>query len=551
MTSPALGAAIVGQLLAQGVMDFVLAPGSRSTPVALAVAAAVGRGAARVHVRVDERSAGFLALGLAKGSGRPVAVCTTSGTAVGNLVPAVMEAHHGHVPLIVVSADRPASHVGTGANQTTVQVGLFGGFLRDLVRVASTDAPRSWPALVARAEIAAAGRLSGAPGPVQINAEFAEPLLPDPLALPADSPRPEADDRAGRRQVEVAGARGPAALELNAGPRTVIVAGDAPSDIGLEALALATVADLPLLAEPSSNARRAGALAAGRLLLDTPLGRSIERVLVFGHPTLSRPVTRLLSRADVEVVAISPHPTWPDPTWNVRRVAGAVRLDAAHPAWTARWRDADARLGSRLAAVDRDVPSGRRLAATVLAALTGETALVIGPSAVVRDLDLAPVSADPPLVFANRGLAGIDGLVSTAAGIALGTGAATTLLCGDLTFLHDSNGLLAGHGPQPDLRIVVADDNGGSIFATLEPGALPPDVFEPYFATPHDRDLVALAAGFGVPARRVDLPDLAAVLATPPSGIDVIVVPVDRATARSRSQALAALAADIAPGTTT
>lgn len=535
MNSAALGAAIVGQLLAQGVTDFVLAPGSRSTPVALALAAVAGRDGVGVHVRIDERSAGFLALGLAKGSGRPVAVCTTSGTAVGNLVPAVMEAAHGHVPLIVVSADRPASLVGTGANQTTVQVGLFGGFVRDVVRVASADEPRSWPALVARAEISASGRLSGAPGPVQINAEFAEPLVSGAeVEVPRLPPVVAAPVRAG------------GAVELAADRRTVIVAGDAPVGVGLEALAVATVAGLPLIAEPSSNARRPGALACGRLLLDTPLGAEIERVLVCGHPTLSRPVTRLLSRPDVEVVAVTPDPTWPDPTWRVGQVARSVRIEGdVDLAWADRWQDADARLAGRLVDLDAGVPTGRLLAAAVSGALGSDDVLVVGSSAIVRDLDLAPISTDPPVVVANRGLAGIDGLVSTAVGVALGAGAPTTLLCGDLTFLHDSNGLLGGHGPKPDLRIVVADDDGGSIFATLEPGALPAAVFEPFFATPHGRDLVALAAGFGVPARRVDLADLSAVLAQRPSGVEVVVVPVDRTGARARSQRLAGLARDL------
>lgn len=532
MTSPALGATVVRQLVAQGVTDFVLAPGSRSTPLALALANCDERDGVRVHVRIDERSAGFLAVGLAKGSERPVAVCTTSGTAVGNLLPAVMEAHHGHVPLIVVSADRPASLVGTGANQTTTQVGLFSGFLRDLVRVASSDAPRSWPALVARAEIAASGRLSGAPGPVQINAEFAEPLL-------------GAGEASKVRAVVAAAGQEPVPVDLDPAPRTVIIAGDAPARVGLDASALAAAADIPLIAEPSSNARRNPALATGRLLLGTSLARSVERVLVYGHPTLSRPITALLSRPEIEVVAVTGHPTWPDPTWNVRRIVNRVRLDAGNADWASRWRDADAHLAGRVADLDAGVATGRRLAAMVLAALRGEDALVVGPSAIVRDLDLAPIASDPPQVFANRGLAGIDGVVSTAVGVALATGAATHLLCGDLTFLHDSNGLLLGKGPQPDLRIVVADDDGGSIFATLEPGALAADVFEPFFATPQHRDLVALAAGFGVPARRVELADLPAVLAVPPRGVEVVVVPLDRNGARGRSRELAGLGRDL------
>lgn len=524
-SSPALGAAVVAQLLAQGVTDIVLAPGSRSGPLAVAA----DRSAARLHIRVDERSASFLALGIARAQGRPVAVVTTSGTAVGNLLPAVMEADHSGVPLVVVSADRPSSLVGTGANQTTRQVGIFGGFVRDAVRVASSEDPRSWGAQVARAIVAADGTRTGDPGPVHVNVELADPLLG--AATGAD---------AVPVVVTARGATAP--VELSPGPATIVVAGDASVATGLEAAAFAAVADLPLIAEPSSNARSGPALSCGRLLLDTGLGAAVERVVVFGHPTLSRPVTRLLSRDDVDVVVVSGRPGWPDPTWRVRTVAGGVRLDPGDTSWAARWRRADTLLADEVARRYGAGETGWRLAAAVWTSLPDDGVLFAGPSQIVRELDLAPGREGSPRVYANRGLAGIDGVVSSAAGVALGSTVPVTLLCGDLTFLHDSNGLLRGSGPQPDLRIVVADDDGGSIFSTLEAGAVSSETFNRVYRTGQGLDLVALAEGYGVPARRTSVDGAMAALRKPVSGVEVIVVPVDSTRARERALSLADLA---------
>lgn len=518
--------AIVAQLLAQGVSDAVLCPGSRSAPLAFALfdAQAVGL---RLHVRVDERSAGFLALGLAKGMGRPVPIVTTSGTAVGNLLPAVMEADHSHVGLIVVSADRPGSLIGSGANQTTQQLGIFGRFVRGGWRASSLDAPPSWRALTARAWLASSGQL-GVAGPAHLNVEFAEPLTPSPGAWEVQAGPPVAGPEALAREQVV----------LDAGARTVVVAGDAPPAAGRAAVTFAEAAGAPLLGEPSSNARRGScAVATGRLLL-AELGESIERVVVFGHPTLSRPVSRLLRREDVEVVVVAEGIDYPDAGWRASRICGGVLpSDVGDRLWLEQWLAADAR---RLARVVEGTCgpgpiTGVELARTVLRAVAGEQALVLGSSNAIRDADLAPIAAHPQPVYANRGLAGIDGTVSTALGIALATGRATTLLCGDLTFLHDANGLLLGsREPRPDLRIVVADDAGGSIFASLEQGA--PEharAFERVFATPTTARPAAVAAGLGMPVTSVtDRAQLASVLGAPISGIEVIAVAVDRESRR-------------------
>ena len=516
--------AVVGQLLAQGVTDVVLAPGSRSAPLALVLDAAARAGLVRLHVRIDERGAGFLALGLAKASGRCVPVVTTSGTAVGNLLPAVMEASHAGVPLLVVSADRPASLVGSGANQTTEQADLFGGFVRFRARVASTAAPASWPAQVARAVLAAEGALSRHAGPAHLNVELAAPLVPA-----AGTVSPPVAGVA----VRAAAATAAEPVVLPGTPRTLVVCGDASPAVGAAARCLAEEAGLPLLAEPSSNARAGkNAVATGRLLLSGHLGAAVERVLVFGRPNLSRPVTTLLSRADVELVVVGHNPDYLDPGWRATLVAGAVRVEPGPADWLAQWLEADAELAVRVAAATQDgLLTGPELARTVLAAVGTGQVLCLGNSNGIRDADLAPVPAEPVTVFANRGLSGIDGTIATAAGIALATGAPTTLLLGDLAFCHDAGSLVIGPGePRPALRIVVADDRGGSIFATLEYGQDRfADAFERVFATPPGVDLVALADGYGVPARRLrGIDELRAALVAPVEHLEVLVVDVDR-----------------------
>lgn len=530
MSSSVCAGTVVAQLCAQGVTDAVLAPGSRSAPLALALARAETEGRLRLHVRFDERSAGFLALGLAKGSGRAVPVVTTSGTAVGNLMPAVMEAHHAGVPLVVISADRPAALVGFGANQTTDQARLFEPFLRWSARV-SSDAPAgSWTAQTARACLLAAGVGSRNPGPVHLNVELAEPLVgvaDEPLVRPVWQAAPGDAE----------------AVRLPAGPRTLLVCGDATPAAGAAVAALARRAGLPLVAEPSSNARDA-ALRTGRLLLDGPLADEVQRAVVFGHPTLSRPVNRLLARADVELIVVSAGAGWVDPGWRASQVVPRVDLHPGDPAWLARWTSADARAGAALDRLLEVQPmlTGPAVAAAV-AASVGSGVLMLGNSQPIRDADLAPLTGQT--VFANRGLAGIDGTLSTAVGSALALDEPVTLLCGDLTFLHDSNGLAAGLGERrPDLRIVVADDGGGSIFATLEYGAAPyADAFERVFATPSGVDLELLAIAHGVPAERVGARDeLAGALARPISGVEVIVASVDRAGRRALDQAINALA---------
>ena len=529
----------VSALAASGVTDVVIAPGSRSAPLAYALAEAEIQGRMRVHVRIDERVAGFTALGLARGGHRPAAVVTTSGTAVGELVPAVMEAHHSGVPLVVVSADRPAELHGTGANQTTVQPGIFAGF-----PVATADIRAGEdPAGAISDAFAAMG--AGLPaGPIHINLQFRDPLIPqDGEAREPGSPG--AGTAASLPGDPVATGREAAALGQHSGTqRTVVVAGDGAGEI---AALFARRAGLPLLAEPSSNARFGpNAIGAYRLLLEE-LGPEIERVVVFGRPTLSRPVSALLARQDVEKALYVPQPvnwfTAGRRTETIISDLGGLFEFAGKgaPGWLARWQAASTAALAALQSLlgQQEELNGLHIADLVWDATDGN--LVLGSSNAIRDMDLVAAPDWHPLdVYANRGLAGIDGTIATAAGIALANGIPTRLLVGDLTFLHDAGALLLGTGePEPDLQVVVLNDSGGGIFSLLEHGALGERqeygaVVERFFGTPHTADLSALAAAYGVPHQLIRTADeLDGALSRPISGRSVLEVPVQRAALRN------------------
>lgn len=641
MSSPAVAAArvLVQAFAALGVQDAVLAPGSRSAPLAYALADAAaadderpdGAPAVRLHVRVDERAATFLALGLARGSAfgdtgegpsgaaRPVLLVTTSGTAAANAHPAVLEAHHSGVPLVVLTADRPHELRGTGANQTTEQAGLFGGAVRLALDVPAPvglpDESRDLRRLATRAVAAATGARTGDPGPVHLNLAFRDPLVPDDEAWPAVATAglaavpgrpvgvatstgalPAVTARAAERvhgrvseradgqahgqthgqpdgqtprQGPAQGAGLPAAgrTARRGGVPTVVVAGDGA---GPAARRLAEANAWPLLAEPSSGARGGPcAVAAYRLLLAREdLGGRVRRVVVLGRPTLSRPVQRLLARDDVEVLVVAPRGAdWPDASRSADQVLTEVPARMRHgrtagpDGWLEDWRAADLRAAAAIDDVLDHGPEatrGRRsrtgarvtgpvLARVVAAVSAPDDVLVVGSSNPVRDLDLVARWDRPPLVLANRGLAGIDGTISTATGVALALPRRRVrALVGDLTFLHDVGGLLRGPLEAPvDLQVVVANDDGGSIFSTLEHGEpARAHVFERVFATPHGADLAALCAGYGVRHTRVvDVDGLLPALAAPGRGVSVVEVRVDRAGRREQGERLAAAVA--------
>jgi 2-succinyl-5-enolpyruvyl-6-hydroxy-3-cyclohexene-1-carboxylate synthase len=534
---------IIEELISRGVRDVVLAPGARSAPLAYECFEADRIGLLRLHVRVDERTAGFLGLGLAKGYGAPVAVLTTSGTATANLHPAVLEAWHAHLPLIVITASRPRSMINTGANQSTDQDQLFGRHIRGFAALSDEILDhRTWRFELARIITAATGSRTRLPGPAQLNVEFSDPLMPGEFAWPPPAP-----------ELVVTSSDAPAEPKtLPDGTQTVIVAGDCRPEVGGTIADLAAKAAVPLFAEPSSNARRGeAALSTYRLLLSSALADGIERVVVFGRPTLSRPVTRLLSRDDIELVVVSAYADWIDPGRTASLVTDAVRLpEPGDRGWFEAWRAADNVLRERLDAllVAQPYHTGPALAAAVWASLGAHDVLFAGSSSPIRDLDLAPINSAAPSVYANRGLSGIDGSVSTAAGIALALERPAHALVGDLTALHDATGLVIGpEEPRPDLRLVVANDDGGSIFATLEQGEpAHMGAFERLFGTPVGLRFEDLSAAAGIVYRRVQTADdLAAALSKPPAGLELVEAIIDRAHRRTLDRQITALAATL------
>ena len=519
MSATAICRALVEDLLDAGVREAVIAPGSRSGPLAIALAAADRAGALRLHVRVDERTAGFLALGLAKASRSWVPVVTTSGTASAHLYPALLEARHAGVRLLAVTADRPARLRSTGANQTTDQVGMF-------PRIAYGDDPGAIRA-----------QLAGAPGPSHLNLELDEPLVEAGDWAPDVRPT----ERRGGPQVPMDGP------ELTMRPHPVVVAGD---DSGPPARSFAERAGLPLFAEPSSGARTGdNALVAYRLLLEhAPIAEQIDQVVVFGHPTLSRPVNDLLDRMSVDVVVPAPDlRRFPHPPGRARTVDPAVVPDrVAAPTWLDAWRTADEMAAAAVDVVADREPAGAALqvARAVNDAVPPEGLLVVGSSNPIRDLDLVArpyTVGERRLVVANRGLSGIDGTLSTAIGAALARRSSRALAyVGDLTFLHDANALLIGPGePRPDLTIVVASDDGGSIFATLEQGDPAfGDVFERVYATPTGADIGRLCEALALPHRLLAAKELPAALDDDVTGIRVLEVPIPRDSRRALATAV-------------
>ena len=504
----ALASVLVDELLRCGMTDAVLAPGSRSAPLALALHEAEESGRLRLHVRIDERSASFLGLGLAKRSGRPVALVCTSGTAAANFHPAVVEAHESGVPLVVVTADRPPELRDTGANQTVDQVKLYGTAVRWSTEI---GVPENRPGMVAywRSLVSRAWGVARAPspGPVHLNAAFREPLVPDgdeTWCEPLDG------DVTGA-WTKVRAATPGSVLHVPPTRRGVLVVGDGASNVK-RYVAAASMAGWPVLAEPNGNARYGDhALSSHHFLLGVP--EFVERhrpevVVTLGKPGLSRPLLSLLRRAEEHIVLSPDLARWPDPVRSATQVAQEVEIPvvSGDDAWLKSWRAADL---AAAAAVD-EVLDGvtevtePRLARDLVAGLPGGSLLFTAASMPIRDLDQVMRPRRGIRIMANRGASGIDGLVSTAIGAALAHSGRSFALLGDLAFLHDQNGLIVGpHDPLPDLAIVVVNNRGGGIFSLLPQGALP-GPFERVFGTPHQVDLEAVAAAHGVPYRLLE-----------------------------------------------
>ena len=577
---------VLDSLIRAGMRHVVVSPGSRSAPLAYAIAAAAEAGALIAHVRVDERSAAFTALGIAKASGQPVGLVCTSGTALGEYVPAVMEAYHAGVPLAVLSADRPERLRGSGVNQTTRQASFFHPFVR--AEADLTSYPEQVEGEQTQAFAACLNALTGRSaehwrkqsaepiGPVHLNICFDTPLTPSgrfAQMLPQwaqsllEDYDPQAEGRA--RAARAARAEGSGlssaeqrwlldSLEAQAdlaeftpAHRTVVVAADGSGEFAAE---FARVLNLPLFAEPSSEARHGvTSIPHYPQLLGVESfapAAQIERVVLFGHPTLSRPITALLERTDIQCAFYAPRrASWYEPgarsfvelsTPHELAEFACASAVAAEPAdelsWLDQWVEPARELQDEclraIAAYEHSDSAGsvdytdyrNRTAGRSYARRVWKDA-VLGSSNLVRDLDAAAPALGEPAparVFANRGLAGIDGTIATAIGVSLsgyypagvdensrpvigGAALPVTLLCGDLTFQHDVSSLnLPNTELLPDLRVEVFDDAGGGIFTTLEHGDMARqeqftaavDRFFTVAAAPNT-DLARMAAGFG------------------------------------------------------
>ncbi len=535
----AFAATLVDEWARDGVTHAVVCPGSRSSPLAVALAAHPDLA---VHVRLDERSAGFTGVGLGLATGRPAVVLTTSGTAAAELHAAVVEADLARVPLIVCTADRPPELRDVGAPQTIDQLLLYGGSVRWFADpgVAATATRATWRSLAARAVAEATSGSSG-PGPVHVNLPFREPLLGDAAAGGGLSPGRQhgapwhvvgralrsPDEWWIRRQVE--------AGRLRPGTRGLVVAGAGCGEPGA-ILAMAGALGWPVLADPRSGLRQPvpGVIGAADAILRSQqfADRHVPETIVrLGDRWVSKVVNQFVSRSIDEgatCVMVDPLDGWSDPE---HEVADFVRADpglfavevtrqaralppAAAPAgpwsWPAEWQEAEERAG----AVIRD-RLGRTsgaggltepsLAHRVYAGLPDDATLVVSSSMPVRDIEsFAGPRSRPPRVLSNRGANGIDGVVSTAIGVALAGGGPTVALVGDLAFLHDVSALASATGRGTGLTVVVADNGGGGIFSFLpQAGALPLETFEQLFGTPQDPDIGAVATGFGWPVDEV------------------------------------------------
>lgn len=564
-TGPAPASVFAVELLAglirRGVSDVVVCPGSRSQALALAAAAAESAGAIRLHVRIDERSAAFFALGLARETGLPAPVIVTSGTAVANLVPAALEANEGRVPFIALTADRPAALRGTRSNQTTRQFDMFGSAARLSLDVpppaAGADDPltrdpsHAPDGLAERAFNAAFGLAGGAAaGPVQLNLQFTEPLSGTSgfeqmieagfaaAGAEGHAARLSRTPRGGGAQGSVTHSEGADGYLHDGDELTVVIAG---AGGGAAAEVFAREAGLPLLAEVVSGARYGREAIAGyATLIDTPeIGGLTERAIVFGHPTLTRQVPALLSRGDVEVIIVDPHSGD-----HYLPVAGARVVSTAavaqghdprrHRRWLGAWVAADRELqrarttlhepdldaaretgykersayARAEVAVKREPVTRELLVESTWRATWPHDRLVLAASRLVRVLDaLAP--ARKLTVHSNRGLAGIDGTITTALGVAAASqtdpdparaAGTTRLLIGDLALLHDAGSLLLPSEVElrPRIQILVGNDGGGTIFDGLEVAATTsPAAFERVMRTPTQANLKALADAYG------------------------------------------------------
>ena len=499
--STLLARVIVRQIVEAGITDVVISPGSRNAPLSIAFHQASVKGLIKLHVRIDERTAAFFALGIAKASGRPVPIVCTSGTAVANYHPAVLEASHTNLPLLVLTADRPASLRKTGANQTTEQARIFGKAVRYFADVSGSVYPMELPLNSLQS------------GPVHLNIQFEEPLIGDKsdnwlndLTITA----PKIFDRKTPGAFYTKSTRGVLVIGHDRGGLSV----DAVRDFA-DALGWPVIAEDPLTFEKAIS--HASIFLTSRAIADDLVP---DTVVVIGRTTLSRSINAFIKSARKEIV-IDPRMA----TVDSDRMANQkflqlpkVEVQPADSEYAEKWQ----KYSQRAAKMVGDISqwSEALIAREIGAAIPAGTSLFISSSRPIRDLEGFASARTGVETFANRGLAGIDGNISTALGIA-SQRKETIAVLGDLGFLHDLTGLI--HNEDINLKILVINNDGGGIFSTLTQRGVAG--FEEVFGTPHGKDLAAIASAIGVPAKTISTQaELKSELAAPIKGVSVVVI---------------------------
>jgi 2-succinyl-5-enolpyruvyl-6-hydroxy-3-cyclohexene-1-carboxylate synthase len=501
--STLLARVIVRQMIEAGVTDVVISPGSRNAPLSLAFYQASTKGLIKIHVRIDERTAAFFALGIAKAAGRPVPIVCTSGTAVANYHPAVLEASHTNVPLLVLTADRPASMRKTGANQTTEQARIFGKAVRYFADVSGSVYPMELPFNSLQS------------GPVHLNIQFEEPLVGDKsenwlndLKISA----PKIFDRKTPGTFYTKSTRGVLIIGHDRGGLSAEAVRKFSEELGWP-----VIAEDPLTFESALS-------HASVFLTSKTIAEDLapDTVVVIGRTTLSRSINAFIKMARKEIV-IDPRMA----TVDSDRMADqkfiqlpAVEVQSADAEYAEKWEKYSLRAQKMVA--DISTWSEQLVAREIAAGVPTGTALFISSSRPIRDLEGFAVARDGVETFANRGLAGIDGNISTALGIA-SQRKETLAVLGDLGFLHDLTGLI--HKEDINLKIFVINNDGGGIFSTLSQRGV--DGFEDVFGTPHGLDPATIATSMGIPSKTIgSQKELVIELSAPVTGLSVVVVSV-------------------------
>lgn len=515
-TSTTLARTIVRQIIEAGITDVVISPGSRNAPLTIAFFQASSAKLITLHTRIDERTAAFFALGIAKATGRPVPIVCTSGTAVANYHPAVLEASHSNQPLLVITADRPAELRRTGANQTTEQARIFGKAVRYFADISGAAYPMELPLNSLKT------------GPVHLNIQFAEPLNSD-----------DASDWLANIKVipgKNYSGKAPGTFYTKSTRGVLVVGHDRAGFSVGEIEKFASDLNWPMITEDPLSFP--DALSHASLFLTSQTicdDLAPDTVVVIGRTTLSRSVNRMIYMARKTIV-IDPKILTVDGDRVADQKFTALPVVEAPPVdseYSERWQKYSQRTAKKIS--DLNLWSEALVAREIAAGLSDGTSLYISSSRPIRDFEGFAAARGGVETFANRGLAGIDGNISTALGIA-SQRQSTVAVLGDLSFLHDITGLI--HGEQINLRIFVIDNNGGGIFSTLSHRGV--DGFEEIFGTPHNLDLVKIASAFGVETSTVtNQSELKVELAKPVSGISLVLVKVpDRESNADNLQAI-------------